>query len=120
LRGRSTPEFANQNRHRLSTGNRGERDGSLRIQQEGQRRVRDVAGDGIPGPRHVPRVEHGLDVLDRSSRHVIPRRQDRVDSQRLRYIQAGVDTAVDIGPGNVRLVTRNEDTGALVIARPRS
>ena len=30
-----------------------------------------------------------------------------------------LDTAVDIGPGDVRLVTRDEDTGALVIMRPR-
>ena len=30
-----------------------------------------------------------------------------------------LDTALDLGPGDVRLVTRNEDTGALEIARPR-
>jgi hypothetical protein len=30
-----------------------------------------------------------------------------------------LDTAVDIGPGDVRLVTRDEDTGELVILRPR-
>ena len=30
-----------------------------------------------------------------------------------------LDTPVDIGPGDVRLVTRHEDTGALVIVRPR-
>ncbi len=30
-----------------------------------------------------------------------------------------LDAALDLGPGDVRLVTRNEDTGALEIARPR-
>jgi hypothetical protein len=30
-----------------------------------------------------------------------------------------LDTALDIGPGDVRLVTRNEDTGLLEVVRPR-
>lgn len=30
-----------------------------------------------------------------------------------------LDSALDIGPGDVRLVTRNEDTGVLEVVRPR-
>jgi len=87
----------------------------LRVQVDGIERFDDrIEASGVRGDRPLFVYRELMLLPGRHSVRVQFSPEDASDA-----VDLLLDTSVSLGPGDVRLVTRNEDTGSLEIVRPR-